>query len=135
MVKLSMIGVLISFAGIMVAVFGGKPLLTLLYNSEYANFDYLFITLMAVAGLSYVSMFLSYGLVAIRKFKINLAIQVFAMVLCIVTCILLTNQYRLMGAAIGIGLGYIVVNIATIYVLASYSLKSKGSGVIPNNSC
>jgi O-antigen/teichoic acid export membrane protein len=125
MVKLILIGAFISCGGILVALIGGKPLLTILYSEEYANSNQVFIVLMVVAGLSYVSMFLSYGIVAIRKFKTNLTIQILAMFICALACFLWVGKYQLIGAAFSIGLGYFVVNIASICVILSYSTQNK----------
>lgn len=116
--KLFLIGLAVGGIGIFCAFFQGERILELLYSKEYAQYNDLFKSLMVVAGLSYVSMFLCYGLVAAKLYKQNLAVHLSAFVVTTISSVILIPKFQLTGAVISIGVGYFAINVASACILS-----------------
>lgn len=99
--------------GIMVAIGGGKLLLTWLYRPEYATYTPLFIWLMVVAAVNYLNSFLGYGMTAARYFKAQMPL--FMVVASVLSGISwwAVPEYGLMGAV------YAMLTAAVIQTIGS----------------
>jgi O-antigen/teichoic acid export membrane protein len=80
LLKLLGIAALMGGIGILVAIIGGRSILTLLYKPEYGEQTTLFIWLMVTAGINYISSFLGYGMTAARYFRIQMPLFITVLV-------------------------------------------------------
>jgi O-antigen/teichoic acid export membrane protein len=122
------IGVLLGTAVILVALIAGKPLLSILYHPEYAEYANLFVLLMIVAGVNYVSSFLGYGMTAIRYFRVQIPLFTLVATVSTLACLWLIPIYGLQGAAGAFLLAAIVqVAISSLVIMYGLSKLSRDS--------
>jgi O-antigen/teichoic acid export membrane protein len=93
------IGAAIGAAGVAVPLLGGEPLLTLLYNAEYARYADVFTVLMLGYGLGYAATFVGVSLTAKRNLRTMVVINVLTIVLNVAACWFLIPSWGLIGAA------------------------------------
>ncbi|MEA5567725.1 oligosaccharide flippase family protein [Anabaena sp. UHCC 0399] len=121
LLKLVGIAVLIGGTGVLVAIFAGEQILTLLYRSEYAEQNNLFVWLMVTAGMNYISSFLGYGMTAARYFRIQIPLFITVASISAIGCLWLLPKLGLLGAAIALLLAATVQALISsgviIYVL------------------
>ena len=115
--KLSMLGVLIAAAGVPLMLFMGRPLLTLLYRTEYADHARLAALFMAIAGLYTIAAFLLCGLTAARRFRVQVPVFVAATLIGGAGSALLVPRYGLTGAGIGLLLSIMVQVVGSMWAL------------------
>ncbi|KAF3890654.1 MULTISPECIES: oligosaccharide flippase family protein [Nostocales] len=108
MFKLLLISVLLGGAGVLVALVAGKQVLSLLYQSEYAKYADLFVWLMLVTAINYMSSFLGYGMTAARYLRIQIPIFVVVTAISAIVCFWLIPTMGLLGAAIALLLSGVV---------------------------
>ncbi|MBD2361834.1 oligosaccharide flippase family protein [Anabaena minutissima FACHB-250] len=121
LLKLVGIAVLIGGTGVLVAIVAGEQILTLLYRSEYAEQNNLFVWLMVTAGMNYISSFLGYGMTAARYFRIQIPLFITVASISAIGCLWLLPKLGLLGAAIALLLAATVQALISsgviIYVL------------------
>jgi O-antigen/teichoic acid export membrane protein len=120
--KLAGIGLLLGIGGVLVSLFAGKEILTLLYRAEYAQYSSLFVWLMISGGITYVASFFGYGMVAVRYFRIQIPLFLFVVTTLSVCCLWLIPQIGLLGAAIALIVAAIVQLVFSAGTLV-YALK------------
>jgi O-antigen/teichoic acid export membrane protein len=98
LLRLVGIGVLLGSVGVLVAFVAGREILTLLYGPEYARHS-LLVWLMVAAGVSYVSMLLRNGMMAARRFRVQVLLYAFAVGAEALLCFSLIPHGGLHGAA------------------------------------
>lgn len=106
LIKVVGVGALIGAGGVAVAALGGKPILTLLYKPEYAERIDVFVWLMVGAGLSYVSLFLQYGLMAAQQFVVQPVVMGVSASVLTASCLVLIPSRGLSGAAMAVAASY-----------------------------
>ncbi|PMB24841.1 polysaccharide biosynthesis protein [Fischerella thermalis CCMEE 5319] len=106
--KLLGIATLIGGVGVLVALIGGRQILTLLYQAEYAEHSNLFVWLMVAAGIGYVASFLGYGMTAARYFRVQMPLFVAVVSTSAIACLWLLPKLGLLGAAIALIMAAIV---------------------------
>lgn len=117
--KLVGIGALLGVGGVLVAFVGGELILTLFYRPEYARQDVFFLFMVA-AGLGYMSTILTYGLIASRRLRSQMFLEVSIMALLILLCVWLIPSDGLHGAAMALVIARSVeVGIALSITVAS----------------
>jgi len=99
-VRLLLIGLAIGGGGVLLAVFFGHALLTLIYRSEYAEYSSVFVWLMIGAALSNVAAFLGYGLTAARRFHIQMPLLIAESLVLTGACFYFVPRSGLLGAAV-----------------------------------
>lgn len=104
-IKLALVGAAIGVVGVLIAVFGGKPLVTALYTAEYAQYQEAFIWLMVYGGVSYCAACIGYALHATRWFWIQPAMFVVILTLVAFFCWLWVPTHGLSGAAMAMIVG------------------------------
>jgi O-antigen/teichoic acid export membrane protein len=115
--KLCGIGLVLGLGGIFVAVVAGRPLLTLLYDAEYAKEVDVFTGLMVVAAINYLASFMGFAITAARYFKIQ------APQFVLITLVTLGASYALIpsrgleGAVIALLAAAIVQAASSILIL------------------
>lgn len=108
LLKLVGIAVLLGGAAILVTVIAGREILNLLYTPEYAEHKNLFVWMMAIAGINYVSWFLGEGMTAARYLRIQMPISILAFGSSSITCFYLVPISGLRGAVIALTIAAIV---------------------------
>ena len=111
LLKLVGIGVLLGGVGVLVALVAGREILTLLYQSEYAQRD-LFVWLMVAAGIAYVASFLGHGMTAARYFRAQVPLFALVTAASALACLWLIPASGLRGAATA----FIVANVVQVGV-------------------
>jgi O-antigen/teichoic acid export membrane protein len=115
--KMVLLAMGIGAVGILIAALWGRPLLTLLYRRDYAQYADVFVWIMVAAAISYVSSMLGYGMTAARIFRAQVPLFATSCLGIVVACALLVKGYGLFGAA------------ATLVVGASISALG-GGGIL-----
>jgi O-antigen/teichoic acid export membrane protein len=113
LLKLVGIAALIGGTGVLIAIAAGEQILTLLYRSEYAEQNNLFVWLMVTAAMNYISSFLGYGITAARYFRIQIPLFITVASISAIACLWLLPKMGLLGAAIALLIA------ATVQVLIS----------------
>lgn len=115
--KMLMVGAGIGLAGIVVAIFFGGWILTILYSPDYAQYSSVLFWLMVVTGISIIASFLGYAMTAARYFKIQLPLFI---VVTFATCIAswkLVPGYGLLGAVASLAVGVFFQLLMSMSVL------------------
>lgn len=108
----------IGITSILIALTGGQWLLPLLYNSDFANYNTLFVLVMVAGTLKYVANILGVTVTAMRKFKIQVPVHAVINVALLSLCSLLLQKYGIVGAAYAMIAGSLleIVAFGTIVV-------------------
>jgi O-antigen/teichoic acid export membrane protein len=122
LLKLVGVGLMLGAAGVFVAIVASKPILTLLYQPEYAERSDLFAWLMVAAGMGYVSSFLGYGMTAARYFQVQMPLFVLVTGSSAMACFWLIPTQGVRGAAIALIVGAIVQVVFSLGVIV-YALQ------------
>ena len=117
LLKLGGIAIGLGTAGVVVAVVAGRPILTLLYEPEYAQQVDVFVWLMVAAGINYVSYFLGYGITAARYFRVQMPLFMVVTASSALICLWLIPTQGLRGAAISLILGSVIQIVSCLAVL------------------
>jgi O-antigen/teichoic acid export membrane protein len=99
LVKLMAVGAAMGGAGILVAMLGGRPLLTHLYKPVYATRTDVFLWLNIGAAIWYVASFLGFGMTCARYFKAQPIIYGLSCLVTSLCCWYLIPKHGLLGAA------------------------------------
>lgn len=119
LLKLIFISFLLGIAGVIVAAFFGKTLLTLLFKPEYSENDFAFTLLMVAAGIGYVGSFLGFGITATRTFHKFLVPYISITAVTLISSALLIPNYEIVGAAWALCCGSIASCVAPFLILIS----------------
>jgi O-antigen/teichoic acid export membrane protein len=106
--QLLSIAIGLGLGGYLMASLLGKPLLTLLYSSEYAEQNVLFSRLMLWGGLHYTASLLGSAVAAAQYFRSTLVLAAVRTVVTIVTSALFIHHYGLQGAVLSLVVDEIV---------------------------
>ena len=128
--KLLLIGAVLGIAGILIVIFFGKYILTILFTSAYAAYDNVFVLLMS-AGLFLVFFsFMNVGLTAARKFLIQVPLYAVSAIVCFVCSFVLIPELGMVGAAYSLIICYAVGFIGCTYYVRKVILTHENcSGV------
>jgi len=110
-------GILLSITGVLVSVFAGQRLLSLLYRHEYAVYNNVLIWLMIVASLFYIASFLGYGMTAARYFRVQLPLFMVVVAATFIASLWFIPRFVLTGAALAMGVGVLVQLIGSCFVI------------------
>ncbi len=114
------LGLSIGITGAAGAWLLGKPILSLVYSPEYAQYSNLLVWLVAANSFTFANAFLAAGLTAMRSFRPMLAINVFSIFLTTVLLAILVPRFGLIGAAGAVG-GSAALKFALNYRLSRRS--------------
>lgn len=123
----------IGFAGLAVAFWGGSFLLPLLYNDDFIQHGNLFVWLMINGTLAFVCNIMGAGITAMRKFKIQVPIQLISCILMIVLCPIFLRHFGLVGVPMAMAIKSLIANIAYagIVVYSIVKLKKRENFTFP----
>ncbi len=96
--RLLCIGGILGLFGLIVIILFGGNLLELAYTKDYAMYNNLFILLMFVGSMDYISSFFGYGLTALRNFNIQPKIAIFWTLNSLILSFILIPPLGLNGA-------------------------------------
>jgi O-antigen/teichoic acid export membrane protein len=125
--KMVLVAAAVGGAGILVAVLWGRPLLTLLYRPDYAQYHGLFILLMVSAGLSYIGSMLGYAIAATRKYETYIVPYTFVTIGTVAACWLLIPNRGMNGAGLASCAAAIMFIVAPSIILRKISRSGNGS--------
>lgn len=127
LLRLIGIGIILGVLGVMISLFWGEEILTLLYRPEYAQLSHVLVWAMVAAALSYVASFLGYAITAAHYFIIQPAIfGAVAMVNGLFSHLLIPS-YGPLGAAWALGIANgIQVVLSLICILFALHRLPKG---------
>jgi O-antigen/teichoic acid export membrane protein len=113
------VGVLLGLCSVAGCAIAGRWALGLLFGKEYALQSGILLALAASSGAGYVASLLGYVITAGRRFKEQMPLQIAAVGGTSVACLLLVPRFGLLGAAIAIGVGFLVQIMGELWVLRS----------------
>ena len=116
--RLVVMGALLGTAGVVLALIGGRPLLSLLYGDEYSSYVDVFAWLMAYGAATYMSSFLGYGITSARYFRIQVPVNTVVLLVNVLACWFLVPNYGLLGAVCAVTIGAIsklIFNFVVIF--------------------
>jgi O-antigen/teichoic acid export membrane protein len=99
LIKVCLLGAVIGLLGIIICWFFGRELLVLIYSTEYEQYSTAFLILMFSAALSYVASFLSYALLAVKQYKMQLYANTLSLLFAVMGSVQLIPKYSVKGAA------------------------------------
>jgi O-antigen/teichoic acid export membrane protein len=118
MQKIIALALVVGACGVAVSALAGPLVLRILYSTEYAKYNDVFILIMASATLLYLTTILGCGLTALRCFVPQAVCTFVAMLVIFAASVYLTPGYGLNGAAIAMGAGFLVhaaLNFAALH--------------------
>ncbi|MFT7699388.1 MAG: O-antigen/teichoic acid export membrane protein [Candidatus Krumholzibacteriia bacterium] len=123
--KLVLLGSAVGVLGILVAVFAGRELLTLIYTAEYGAYEREFVVVMIAGAFYFVGGLLGPAATSMKAFRGQLLIQVVNVGLMLVLAWLLIPTRGIMGAVLTMlgGAAWIVVGMSGLIIW-----KLRGSG-------
>ena len=123
------IGLALGVTGILISLFAGREILTLLYRKEYAEFNNVLIWVMAAATLGYMASFLGYAMTAAHYFAIQPVIFGAVALANSLFCMALVPRHGALGAAWALGLANLVQFLASLVcvIVALYRLPHRKS--------
>jgi O-antigen/teichoic acid export membrane protein len=117
LLKLLAVGALLGGLALMITLFAGQFILTLLYGSEYAQYHGLFIGLMTAAAIEYTFSLTGEGMTAARQLRVQVFVFGLVTLTSAVSCFLLVPSMGLQGVAIALILAAIVRAVASSGVI------------------
>jgi O-antigen/teichoic acid export membrane protein len=117
LLQLIAFGTILGGVTLLVVLVAGRQILTLLYGSEYAQHQDLFVLLMLGAAIDYAFSFLGHAMTSARYFRVQLPLFSFITTISAITCLWLMPTLGLQGAAIASIIGSIVRAILTSGVI------------------
>lgn len=123
LLRLVGIGALLGSLAVLGTVLGGRELLTLLYQPEYAMYTPILFWLAIAAGIRYMANFLGYGITAARYFRIQLPLFGLVTLTLAIGCLMWLPKFGLIGAAMALLLAAIVQAVVSSGVVAHALFK------------
>jgi O-antigen/teichoic acid export membrane protein len=124
LLRLVGIGIILGGSGVLLALLGGKELLTLIYRPEYAERSDVLLWLMVAAVSDYVATFLGYGMTAARQFRVQVPLFSLVSVISALAYFWLIPIAGLKGAAISLLIGSVMQTGLSILFLTFALRKS-----------
>lgn len=125
LLRLTGVGAILGLAGVVVAAVGGRSILAILYQPQYAAQADVFLWLTAAAGVAYVASFLGYGVTATRQFKSILVVFSCCIGVLIMLCLVLVSRHGILGAAWAV-LGTNCFQVVAVVACVAYAVHSLG---------
>lgn len=100
--QMSLLGAGASALALVCGVFVGRPVLVLLYGSEYAKALNLLLLFILTAGVNAVASFLSYGMTAARRFRSQVPVFVATLLASAIVGWILVPRWGMYGAGIAL---------------------------------
>jgi O-antigen/teichoic acid export membrane protein len=114
LIKFVLFGAGLGLTGIVLAIFFGKEILTFIYQPEYAQYQDVFIWVMAGGGIMYMCSFLGFGMTASRNLKIQPVLYGVSVFLSFLVGIWVIPEHGILGA------GWLLTFVAGIQFLLTF---------------
>ena len=108
LLKMVLLAASLGAGGILVAVVAGRPLLTLIYRADYADYAPVFAWLMLAGAVNYVASMFSFGMTAARRLRVQLPLFAAVAGANALVCWLLIPRLGLMGGAYALLTGALI---------------------------
>jgi O-antigen/teichoic acid export membrane protein len=122
-VRLIGLVLVLGVAFVAVAFFFGKPILRLLFTSEYAQHKDVFVMLAVSSCILSVFAVSNWGLNATRQFAVQVPIYTGTAIVCGISSLLLIPRYGLMGGAYALIICYVFGTIGCLVVIIKHIYK------------
>ena len=119
-------GTIAGSAGLVMVAFLGEEILTLLYSAEYAVYADMFFWVMAATIVRYASKLLQFGIVAARRFRLELLLTSIGTLATLGISAGFVMEWGLRGAAF-IPLTSYSVDLVVVLVLNVWSIQQRRS--------
>jgi O-antigen/teichoic acid export membrane protein len=113
------VGLVLGLCTVAGSIIAGRWVLGLLFGAEYAAQSTVLLALSAAAGIGFVASLLGYAITAGRRFNQQMPIQIASIAGSSLACVVLIPRCGLLGAALAIGLGFLVQIAGELWVLRS----------------
>src|SRR5699024_2948032 len=113
----------IGIIGIFISVVLGEFILTLLYNSSYAEYNHLLILVMITCIISFSISFFGIALSSMRYFKIQPYINLLGLITILISSLVLIPVYKLNCAAYTLIIGHIT-QFTLYFAVIQYRLRN-----------
>lgn len=123
MTKLLLFASALGAASILISACAGPQLLARLYTNEYSQMAGVLTVLCAGSAVSYIASFFSYGMTAMRRYRIQVPIFLGVVLITLLSCYWLTENYGMMGTAVGVLVG----NLARLLMSGAVVLRTDWS--------
>jgi len=114
---LLLIGMTLGICGVLAALAFGRQIITLIYGSEYAQNQQLFLWLMVAAAAGYMASFGGCSLTAARHFQIQMPLFGFITAVTLPLCYIMVKAGGAVGAAKALAIVACIQLAATIAIL------------------
>jgi len=84
---------------ILFCIFFGKQFLAVVYKQDYAQYPDVFVWLMGIAGGNMICSMLQNGITAAKRFKSQVPLNIFTLLICFIGCYYFVPNYGMKGAA------------------------------------
>lgn len=116
MMKINGIAVGVGLLSVLISILFGKYVLSLLYDPSYGYYSTLLILVLIAATFQFMSTFLGYALTAARIIKQQPILQIYVLVVSIVTSYIFISQYGINGAGYSMIVAAFVQWIGSLYL-------------------
>jgi len=123
--KMILTSLMINLSVILIIIFKGEEILSIVYTKEYGAYSGLFIILMVATTLSGIAIALSYAMTAVRQFNLQVPLFLMVMVSTWLASYLMVPYYGLYGAAFALIISALAQTIGSILVLRRELKKNK----------
>jgi len=117
LLKLITLGTLLGLAGCLVALLGGREILTVIYGAAYADHVDLLLWIMLVSLFSYPVSFLGDAITATRHLKVLLVLFVVVVMVTVIGCLWLIPTLGLVGGAMVLLIAVIVRTVGSVLIV------------------
>ncbi|MCJ8007994.1 oligosaccharide flippase family protein [Lederbergia wuyishanensis] len=119
--KLAGIGAFLGLLGVIISIFFGEELLTIIYNKDYASYSDVFLIIMIAGAINYTGSFLGYGMTAARSFKIQPYLGIIWVISSLIGSYFLIPSYGITGAAyvliLGASIQFVTKTLVLYYII------------------
>lgn len=129
LVRLVGIGLLLGVGALIVVLAGGRQILTILYQAEYAGFVEVLVWLTVAYTLTYAASFLGIGMTAARYFRVQPLIFGLITLFGLIFSYLLIPEYGMIGAAL-VAIGTAALQFVLAFSVNVHAFRALASSAI-----
>lgn len=126
LLKLVLIGSLAGVAGVLASLVAGRWILGVLYTPEYASYTGVLVCIMVATGINYVTSVLNFGIVAVRRFRIQALALIGVVATTGIACLILIPSFGILGAGMALTLGMVFYLLADCLIIFHVLRKLPG---------
>lgn len=127
LLRLVGLGAFIGGAGLLLTALFGRPVMTLMYQPEYALYQSVLMVIVAAAAIDFIGTGADYGVTATRHFRQQMMLFIIVTASTLAAAALLVPAYGLMGAAVALLIAAIV-RLAGNGVIVLLALRGRANG-------